>query len=261
MNHNFGEKQKEYSTKQKQDIPVWISPKFEVSRKKAIEVIDSGLYGLEDGDFWILMNETKSGKMAYTGLITSHNACLKINDALKPELKFRPSCVTCDKEGYKDSLVFTYCCDEQGIYEVGEASKDNCSNPYPYAMAYKRLMDRVVLKNSKLAFAGVYSEAEADEFSQPIVEESRNVVGPGKQATKPVEKPIEKTVKTPEPTNQATVVKVGKEHIDAFGAMCARKGVRPSEYGLKFHLKRVTEMTMDQFREAMDEMEGRPDAV
>ena len=78
----FNEKEKEYSAKQGAEIPVWKSPKYEESKKKAIEMIDSGKYDLTDGDFWILMNETKNGKMAYTGLIISHNGCLKINDKL-----------------------------------------------------------------------------------------------------------------------------------------------------------------------------------
>lgn len=165
MSHSFGEHTKEWSVKSKKEIPVWMTPKYETSKAKAIEMIDSGKYGLSDADFWILMNETKSEKMAYTGLIISHNGCLKINDAL--DSKFKPSCVSLDKVGYGSSLVYTYCCDEQGIYEVGEVSKDNCKNAYPYAMAYKRLFDRVVLKLSKLAYSGVYSEAEADEFREP----------------------------------------------------------------------------------------------
>ena len=35
-------------------------------------------------------------------------------------------------------------------------------------MAFKRCFDRVVLKNSKLAFAGVYSDSEADEFKEKV---------------------------------------------------------------------------------------------
>lgn len=166
--YNFGEKEYERSNKQNCDIPVWKSPKYAESKEKAIEIIESGKYGVKPSDFWILMNETKSGKMAYTGLIISHNGCLKINDAL--ESKFDPSCVWFDKEGYGGSLVFTYCNPSQGIYEVGEVSKSNCKNEYPYAMAYKRLFDRVVLKLSKLAYAGIYSDSEADEFKDPMNE-------------------------------------------------------------------------------------------
>lgn len=163
---NFGEKKSEYSPKHGKELPVWQSPKYLESKAKAEEIINSGKYGVQESDFWILMNATKSEKMAYTGLILSHNGCLKINDCL--DSKFDPSCVTLDKEGYKGSLVYSYCNKEQGIFEVGEVSASNCKNEYPYAMAFKRLFDRVVLKLSKLAYAGIYSDSEADEFAQRL---------------------------------------------------------------------------------------------
>lgn len=166
MVHNFGEKQSEYHAKFGKEIPVWQSPKYLEAKRKAIEIIESGKYGVDDSDFWILMNATKSGKMMYTGLIISHNGCLKINDCLGS--KFNPDCVSFDKDGYNGSLVFFYSNAEQGIYEVGEVSKTNCQNDYPYAMAYKRLFDRVVLKLSKLAYSGIYSDSESDEFMQRI---------------------------------------------------------------------------------------------
>lgn len=161
---NFGEKKMEYSAKHGKEIPVWQSPKYVESRAKAEEIVKSGKYGVQESDFWILMNTTKSDKMAYTGLIISHNGCLKINDSLAS--RFNPDCVSIDKDGYNGSLVYTYCNAEQGIYEVGEVNKGNCKNEYPYAMAYKRLFDRVVLKLSKLAYAGIYSDSEAEEFAQ-----------------------------------------------------------------------------------------------
>lgn len=158
----FGEKKEEYSKKQNKNIPVWESPKYIEAKEKAKELIEGKKYDLSEGDFWILMNETKTGKMGYSGLIISHNGCLKINDKL--ENKVNPKCFTVDKEGYKQSLVYTYCDDE--IYEVGEVSTSNCKNDYPYAMAFKRCFDRVVLKKCKLAYSGVYSDSEADEFSK-----------------------------------------------------------------------------------------------
>lgn len=164
MVHNFGEKQSEFHAKMGKELPVWQSPKYLEAKKKAIEIIECGKYNVSDADFWILMNATKSGKMMYTGLIISHNGCLKINDVL--ESRFNPDCVSYDKDGYNGSLVFSYCNAEQGIYEVGEVSKSNCQNDYPYAMAYKRLFDRVVLKLSKLAYSGIYSDSESDEFMQ-----------------------------------------------------------------------------------------------
>lgn len=193
---NFGEKQKEFSPKHGKDLPVWQSPKYQESKAKAEEIINSGKYGVLPSDFWILMNATKNEKMAYTGLIISHNGCLKINDCL--ESKFDPACVTVDKDGYKGSLVYSYCNPQQGIYEVGEVSGSNCKNEYPYAMAYKRLFDRVVLKLSKLAYAGIYSDSEADEFTQKL------------DASEPTEepKPFKRVDKVPAPS--CTCDKCGK---------------------------------------------------
>ena len=164
--YNFGEKKTEYNAKLGKEVEVWQSPKYLEAKKKAIETLESPQYKdvLSEGDFWILMNATKSGKMAYTGLIISHNGCLKINDALPADKRFKPSCVTLTETGYKGSLVYTYVNDEQGIYEVGEVSDKNCTNAYPYAMALKRCMDRVILKSSKLAYSGIYSDSEAEEF-------------------------------------------------------------------------------------------------
>lgn len=163
----FNEKEKERSKKTNTEIPVWQSPKYQEAKAKAIELINSKKYDLSEGDFWILMNETKTGKMQYSGLIISHNGCLKINDKL--ENKFNTNCVTLDKEGYNNSLVYTY--KDEDVYEIGEVSSKNCQNDYPYAMAFKRCFDRVVLKKSKLAYAGVYSDSEADEFNGKDLDE------------------------------------------------------------------------------------------
>jgi hypothetical protein len=164
--YNFKEQKEEFSAKHGKKLPVWMTPNYEAAKQKAIEIIESGKYGVKESDFWILMNATKNEKMAYTGLIISHNGCLKINDSL--ESKFNPDCVSLDKEGYNGSLVYTYCNSDQGIFEVGEVSVKNCKNEYPYAMAFKRLFDRVVLKLSKLAYNGIYSDSESEEFSQQL---------------------------------------------------------------------------------------------
>lgn len=158
----FGEKKEEYSRKQGKNIEVWQSPKYVEARDKAIELIESKKYGLTEGDFWILMNETKTGKMGYSGLIISHNGCLKINDNL--DNKINPEGFSVSIQGYNNSLIYTY--KDNEVYEVGEVSKDNCTNAYPYAMALKRCFDRAVLKKCKLAYAGVYSDSEAEEFAK-----------------------------------------------------------------------------------------------
>ena len=167
--YDFGEKQEEYDIKTGNNIPVWQSPKYKESKEKVIEMLESEKYKdvLKESDFWILMNRTKSGKMAYTGLIISHNGCLKINDVL--ENKVKPDKFEIDKQGYRDSLVISYVDEE--VCEFGEVSTSNCKNDYPYAMAFKRCFDRVVLKKSKLAYAGVYSDSEADEFKEKQEEE------------------------------------------------------------------------------------------
>lgn len=167
----FNEKSTEFSKKQQKQIPVWQSPKYIEAKEQAIKLINQGQYDLVEADFWILMNETQTGKMGYSGLIISHNGCLKINEKL--DNKVNPKCFSCDKEGYKGSLVYTYYDDE--LYEVGEVSTTNCKNEYPYAMAFKRCFDRVVLKKCKLAYAGIYSDSEAEEFRRKDEEETPEI--------------------------------------------------------------------------------------
>lgn len=163
--YDFGEKKTE--SYQGQELPVWQSPKYLEAKKGVIEILESEQYKgvLNVSDFWILMNTySNKTKMMYTGLIISHNGCLKINDLL--ENKFKPECISLDKEGYNNSLVYTY--QDEEVYEVGEVSKSNCKNDYPYAMALKRCFDRVVLKKCKLAYKGIYSDSEAEEFTEKL---------------------------------------------------------------------------------------------
>lgn len=168
--YNFGEQTTENINGKAYEV--WQSPKYKESKQKATEMINSNKYDLSEADFWILKNTTKSGNIAYSGLIISHNGCLKINDKL--ENPVNPKCFTLDKEGYANSLVYTYC--DEDTYEVGEFNSTNGKNAYPYAMAFKRCFDRVVLKKSKLAYSGIYSEVESDEFKEQIkeVEKAQN---------------------------------------------------------------------------------------
>lgn len=174
----------------------WQSPKYIEATKKAVEILESEKYKnvLSASDFWQLTGKTKSGKIAYNGLIISHNGCLKINDALDDDKKFRPECVKIDKDGYGGSLVFIYCCQEQGIFEVGEVSRGNCTNEYKYAMALKRCIDRVILKNSRLAYAGIYSDSEAEEFKNEPKEEK---IDKPEKTAKPEENEEAYTVELP----------------------------------------------------------------
>lgn len=223
--YDFGEKKTEWSEKAKAQVEVWQSPKYQQSKAKVIEMLESDQYKdvLDEADFWILMNATKNGKMAYTGLIISHNGCLKINDVLEDKLKFNPECVKLDKEGYRGSLVYSYCNKEQGLYEVGEVSAENCKNAYPYAMAYKRLFDRVVLKNSKLAYAGVYSDSEAEEFRKE-------------------EQPEEKPKKA---TKEETV-----NYMELLAKFCQENGVETAEVAKLYKLN--AKSTNEEFKKAYE---------
>ena len=189
--YNFGEKKEENINGKK--IPVeFHTPKYNEAKNKATELLNSEKYKgvLELSDFWILVNTyANKTKAMYSGLIISHDGCLKINDVLEEKLKFKPECMSLDKEGYNNSLVYSYICPEQGLYEVGEVSKDNCKNDYPYAMALKRCFDRVVIKNNRIAYSGIYSDSESDEFLKRT-DESESV-----PAEKPKEAPKKTTTK------------------------------------------------------------------
>ena len=183
VKHYFGEQESEFVGGQ--SLPVWQSPKFILSRAKACELIDSQKYGLVDSDFWILKNKTKSGKMGYTGLIISHNGCLKINEVLRSDGNaYDPSCISEIKQSpYTGGIYMTYCDNE--VFEVAEATKDTVKNSYPLAILVKRLVDRVILKKSKIAFDGIYSEDESDDFkpdegSYNIDSETGEVISSGK---------------------------------------------------------------------------------
>ena len=161
--YDFGEKKIENINGV--DCPVWQTPKYLEAKKKVIETLESEKYKdiLNESDFWILVNTyANKTKAMYSGLIISHNGCLKINDTL--ENKVDPSKFTINQNGYNNSLVIQYV--DNDVCEFGEVSKDNCKNDYPYAMAYKRCFDRVVLKKCKLAYSGIYSDSEAEEFKE-----------------------------------------------------------------------------------------------
>lgn len=228
--YNFKEQTEEYSAKHGKKIPVWMTPNYEVAKAKAIEIIESKKYGVTEADFWILMNTTKTEKMAYTGLIISHNGCLKINDNL--ESKFNPDCVSLDKDGYNGSLVYTYCNAEQGIFEVGEVSKANCKNDYPYAMAFKRLFDRVVLKLSKLAYNGIYSDSESEEFSQQL---------------------------SPTDETKQDDVEPSKIHIDALIKTAQVKGVAIDRLLKKYGIEKIEDISMAQYTECAKGLNKMPD--
>lgn len=232
----FGEKNKE-KNKKGQMVDVIRLPKYDQSKAKALDILKR-YEDLKEGDFWILKNETKDGRIMYSGLIISHNACLKINDHLAEPDRFVPSCVELDKIGYNGSLVFTYCNDQQGIYEVGEVSPANCKNAYPYAMAYKRLFDRVVLKNSKIAYDGIYSDSEADEFREPL--------------------PDPEEAEDAKATEEARTAPLEAKYVKALKEQLAKAKKAPAEVeALKTDWKGYDQLTFDQWNAAMQELKAQ----
>jgi len=55
---------------------------------------------------------------------------------------------------------------ERTEWSTGEASPKNCKAPYPFAMAEKRLKDRLTLKLINAYQYGIYSDVEADAFKR-----------------------------------------------------------------------------------------------
>lgn len=220
--YNFNEKKEEIINGKK--VPVTFkTPKFNEAKAKAIELLESEKYKgvLLESDFWILVNTyANKTKAMYSGLIISHDGCLKINDVLEEELKFKPNCVTIDKDGYNNSLVFIYNCNEQGIYEVGEVSLENCKNAYPYAMALKRCYDRVVLKNSKIAYAGIYSDSESEEFKN----------------------------------NENDVVKEEINYREEIIKYCEENKISKEDVAVKYKLK--ANLTNEEFKEALEKLKN-----
>jgi hypothetical protein len=114
-------------------------------------------YGVDSDEVWL----APGGKT----WVIKHKALERV--AANQKIKFdRPSVIACDLE--RRSMVICTFATLGDITEwsFGEASPENCKNAYMAAMAEKRSRDRVILK--LLATSGeLYSETEADEFTQP----------------------------------------------------------------------------------------------
>ena len=131
----------------------------------------SDRYGLEGHHFW---KHKQSGKW-----IISHKGCMIIADQ-EGVVFSKPQYVKTESDNvvlYGTAIITTH--DDAGqivdkeIWTHGEANLQNCYLPYLYAMAEKRLKDRLTLMIIS-AYGEVYSEIEADEFAaqQKHLEES-----------------------------------------------------------------------------------------
>tara|TARA_Y100000401_G_scaffold61006_1_gene48358 strand:+ start:2378 stop:2827 length:450 start_codon:yes stop_codon:yes gene_type:complete len=111
-------------------------------------------YKLDASDFW-LHKQSKNW-------IIKHNALEKVaaqeNIMWKLEvLNFNPDIV----------VKCTATSGDRVIESLGEASPKNTIINHPYAMAEKRAIDRCILKLLN-AHAYIYSEAESDDFREPV---------------------------------------------------------------------------------------------
>jgi len=110
-------------------------------------------YELEKDHFW---KHNQSGKW-----IISHKAVMKIAEIEgivfhKPEIT---------REGMTSVVLFGEATlNDRTIWSFGEAMPENCRMPYFWAMAEKRLKDRLTLTLIDV-YGDIYSEIEADEFA------------------------------------------------------------------------------------------------
>ena len=110
-------------------------------------------YELETHHFW---KHKQSGKW-----IVSHNAVMKIAKIEGVEFGIPEI----HREGMTSIALFgTATLGDRTIWSFGEAMPENCRMPYFWAMAEKRLKDRLTLTLIDV-YGEIYSEIEADEFA------------------------------------------------------------------------------------------------
>jgi len=95
-----------------------------------------------------------------------HRALERVAAANKIDLSEKPSVLQLDMENKIAVLLVWGKMGERVEWSVGEATAANCKNSYLASMAEKRGKDRVILKLLN-AHGAIYSESEADEFTDP----------------------------------------------------------------------------------------------
>ena len=114
-------------------------------------------YNLDKSDFW----EMKFG--GKSNWIITHDAVEKIADMEK--VVFHLPQVFRDNNSNVAMLGEASKGDKK-VWSTGESSSYNNKNPYNFAMAEKRLKDRLVLKIINAYEYGIYSDVEADDFKK-----------------------------------------------------------------------------------------------
>ena len=114
-------------------------------------------YNLKKSDFW----EMKFG--GKSNWIITHDAVEKIADV--EVIKFHKPEVFRDNNS-NVAMLGSATKGDKHIWSTGESSSYNNKNPYNFAMAEKRLKDRLVLKIINAYEYGIYSDVEADDFKK-----------------------------------------------------------------------------------------------
>ena len=152
-------------------------------------------YNLEKDDFWQLPNNPKVW-------IIKHDAVERI--AKQEGVIFEnPTIVEHSREHcvlLGTAVMFTEYDDPDSKIEewtFGEADKKtNCHNNYIFAMAEKRLKDRLTLKIVGAYEYGIYSDTEADSFKQTYAEKILNQPNCTEKQLKAIQKDLKDTAFT-----------------------------------------------------------------
>ena len=114
-------------------------------------------YSLSKSDFW----EMKFGGKSMW--IITHDAVEKIAD--KEKIEFHLPQVFRDTNS-NVAMIGEATKGDKRVWSTGESSSFNNKNPYNWAMAEKRLKDRLTLKIINAYEYGIYSDVEADDFKK-----------------------------------------------------------------------------------------------
>jgi hypothetical protein len=123
-----------------------LDPRIEAVRER---------YGLARDDFWELPQKK--------GTWVAKHAALEVA-AVKANIRFdMPEIIEANGGEGVAAIVVRGTMGERSVWSIGECSPKNNRNSYPWAMAEKRAVDRVILK--LIGIHGlIYSEEEADDF-------------------------------------------------------------------------------------------------
>ena len=165
-------------------------------------------FNLTKSDFWELKRGSK------TAWILTHDACEKI--AYQKGIVFKKPDIYRDNNS-NIAFVGEGVLKDRTEWTTGEANPTNCKMAYNWAMAEKRLKDRLTLKLINAYEHGIYSEVEADSFKKdnssslepsPMTKKQQNLI-----------MQLELTAKVKNPINFEGLDKLkASEYIDKLNA-------------------------------------------